>query len=54
MDPFFEELADHTWEHGELITITSANKAGTGNCMLYDEIHADIKAGADLIINDDQ
>jgi len=54
MDPFFEELADHAWEHGELITITSANKAGTGNCMRYDDIHPDIKAGADLIINNDQ
>ena len=54
MDPFFAELAEEAWEHGKLITITSANKAGTGNCMHYDDIHPDIKAGTDLIIADDQ
>ncbi len=49
MDSFMTRLCEHAYKKGCLITISSANKAGTGNCLAFADLHADFKHEADYI-----
>ncbi len=53
MDPFMTRLAEYAWSKGYLVTISSANKAGEGNCFQFKNLHPDFIHKADLIIKGD-
>ena len=53
MDPFMTRLAEYAWSKGYLVTISSANKAGAGNCFEFDKLHTDFKIKTDLISKED-
>jgi citrate lyase subunit beta/citryl-CoA lyase len=53
MDKFMTQLCEYAWQRGRLITISSANKAGTGNCLRFADLHQDFKLAADYIREED-
>lgn len=53
LDPFMTKLAKLAWKKNLLITLSSANKAGFGNSLFYEELHHDFKINVDLSIEGD-
>ncbi len=53
LDPFMTRLAAYAWTKGVLVTISSANKAGTGNCFKTEDLHLDFVQKTDLLIGGD-
>ncbi|MCB0762705.1 MAG: Sua5/YciO/YrdC/YwlC family protein [Flavobacteriales bacterium] len=51
LDPFLAELATYAFRQNRLIVVTSANKAGTGNCYRLRDIHHDILDEAEIAID---
>ncbi len=54
MDPFMTRLAEFAWSKGKVITISSANKPGTGNCFEKKNLHPDFINKSDLFIEGDK
>lgn len=50
MDPFFDQLTNLAFDKNQLITVTSANKAGSGNSLRSEDLHEDIIRTADLVV----
>lgn len=53
LDPFMSRLAEYAWTEGQLVTISSANKAGTGNCLQIKNLHADFIHKTELCVDGD-
>ncbi len=53
MDPFMTRLAEYAWSKGCMVTISSANKAGAGNCHEIKNIDPDFITKTDLLIDGD-
>ena len=51
LDPILTSLAHALFEEGHLIVVTSANKAGTGNCYQLRDIDREILEGVSLNID---
>ncbi|MEM6725999.1 MAG: aldolase/citrate lyase family protein, partial [Bacteroidota bacterium] len=49
LNPLMTKLADYAFEQGDLIIISSANKAGTGNVFRMEDLHPPLREGADYI-----
>lgn len=53
LTPFMTQLAEYAWRENCLITISSANKSGTGNSLEFEKLHSDFKRQAALVIEGD-
>lgn len=53
LDPVMTKLAAYAWERRQLITLSSANKAGNGNSLTFAHLHSDFKLKVDLVIEGD-
>jgi citrate lyase subunit beta/citryl-CoA lyase len=51
LDEFMVGLAKHAFKRDHLVIVTSANKAGTGNCYTLSDIHPEIRDAVEFKID---
>ncbi len=53
LNPMLGAIAAYAWQAGKLVTVSSANRSGTGNCYVYAGLDHNFIAEADMCIAGD-
>ncbi len=53
LDSKLSRIAEYAWTRGVLVTVTSANRSGAGNCFRQADIHDTFLSEADCVIVED-